>query len=312
MPSCGEIGREDGRIQQGSGTEGPHPKGGRSHRLVCYNGRMSDYYTPRRTRNIFDPSSDESFKVSRSKIDLFLNCPLCFYLDVRLGVARPPGFPFALNSAVDALLKKEFDIHRAKGRPHPLMAAYGLKDAVPFSHEDLDMWRANFKGIRHVHQPTNLLVTGAVDDVWQNADGEIIIVDYKSTSKEEKVSLDKEWQIGYKRQMEVYQWLFRQNGFTVSSTGYFVYCNGKTDRAAFDAKLEFDIDLIPYTGDSSWVEPTLADIKACLVSGELPKPGKDCDYCDYRKAARDVQMEKMKPVVGSSAAAVGKITKKGV
>jgi len=216
---------------------------------------------------------------------------MCFYLDARLGVARPPGFPFALNSAVDTLLKKEFDTHRAKGRPHPLMHAYGLKNVVPFSHEELDIWRSNFKGIRFQHEDTNLLVTGAIDDVWTTDDGELMIVDYKSTSKEEKVSLDKEWQIGYKRQMEVYQWLFRKNGFKVSNTGYFVYCNGKTDREAFDAKLEFDIDIIPYTGNTEWVEKALKDIKKCLVSDKIPKPSPECDYCKYRKSTRDVQLE---------------------
>lgn len=216
---------------------------------------------------------------------------MCFYLDVRLGVARPPGFPFALNSAVDALLKKEFDLHRAKGRPHPLMHAYGLKDVVPFDHEDMEIWRSNFKGITFVHEPSNLLVTGAIDDVWVDKDGEIMIVDYKSTSKEEKVSLDKEWQIGYKRQMEVYQWLFRMNGFKVSPTGFFVYCNGKTDREAFDAKLEFDIDIIPYTGDDSWIEKTLFDIRKCLMLEKPPASAEKCDYCAYRKSARDVQIK---------------------
>lgn len=252
---------------------------------------MSEYYNPRRSRNLFDPASAEPFKVSRSKIDLFMNCPMCFYLDCRLGVARPPGFPFALNSAVDALLKKEFDIHRSKKRAHPLMSAYGLYDVIPYAHEDLDMWRSNFKGIRYVHEPTSLLVTGAIDDVWTDSKGCLYIVDYKSTSKDEKVTLDKGWQIGYKRQMEVYQWLFRQNGFDVSPTGYFVYCNGKTDREAFDAKLEFDIDLIAYTGDDSWVEKALSGIKKCLSADRPPKPSADCDYCSYRKSARDVQSE---------------------
>jgi CRISPR/Cas system-associated exonuclease Cas4 (RecB family) len=251
---------------------------------------MSEYYNARRMRGLFDPKSDMPFKVSRSKIDLFLNCPLCFYLDRRLGVSRPPGFPFALNSAVDHLLKKEFDLHRANKTSHPLMKAYGLKDVVPYQNEMMDIWRDNFKGIEYLHEETNLIVGGAIDDVWINKDEQIIIVDYKSTSKEEKVSLDKEWQIGYKRQMEIYQWLFRQNDFDVSTTGYFVYCNGKTDREAFDGKLEFDIDLIPYVGDDSWIEQALIDIKKCLMQNKPPKPDTKCDYCAYRKASRDVQM----------------------
>lgn len=251
---------------------------------------MSEYYNARRMRGLFDPKSDMPFKVSRSKIDLFLNCPLCFYLDRRLGVSRPPGFPFALNSAVDHLLKKEFDLHRANKTSHPLMKAYGLKDVVPYQNEMMDIWRDNFKGIEYLHDETNLIVGGAIDDVWINKDEQIIIVDYKSTSKEEKVSLDKEWQVGYKRQMEIYQWLFRQNDFDVSTTGYFVYCNGKTDREAFDGKLEFDIDLIPYVGDDSWIEQALIDIKKCLMQNKPPKPDSKCDYCAYRKASRDVQM----------------------
>ncbi len=250
---------------------------------------MSDYYNSRRTKGLFDPKSIEPFKVSRSKIDLFLNCGLCFYLDRRLGVARPPGFPFNLNSAVDTLLKKEFDMHRAVKSSHPLMDSYGLKGIVPYADDRMNTWRDTFKGIQFLHESTNLIVSGAVDDIWVDDKGELTVVDYKATAKEEKVTLDKEWQIGYKRQMEVYQWLFRQNGFKVSPTGYFVYCNGKTDRKAFDGKLEFDIDLIPYEGDDRWVEEVLEDIKDCLMSDKAPKPAATCDYCSYRKAARDVQ-----------------------
>jgi len=98
---------------------------------------MSQYYNSQRTKGLYDPSSKEPFKLSRSKIDLFLECPRCFYYDRRLGVGRPPGYPFALNSAVDALLKQEFDIHRAKGTKHPLIEKYGI-DAKPVAHEDLD------------------------------------------------------------------------------------------------------------------------------------------------------------------------------
>lgn len=244
---------------------------------------MSQYYTAKKTRGIYNPDSSEPFKLSRSKIDLFTECPRCFYLDRRIGVGRPPGFPFNLNSAVDHLLKKEFDIHRDGKTAHPLMKAYGLK-AVPFAHKNMDTWRENFVGIQYIHEPTNILVTGAVDDVWINEKNELHIVDYKSTSKDTEVTLDAEWQDGYKRQMEVYQWLFRQNGFKVSNTGYFVYANGKKDRKAFDGKLEFDVKIIPYTGSDEWIEPTLEKIKKCLDSDTIPPASKSCDYCSYTEA----------------------------
>lgn len=195
---------------------------------------MSQYYNSQRKRGLYDPNSKEPFKLSRSKIDLFLECPRCFYLDRKLGVGRPPGFPFALNSAVDALLKQEFDVHRAEGKKHPLQEKYGV-DAIPVAHDELDKWRHNFTGVQFLHPETNFLVFGAIDDLWQNSQGEYIVVDYKSTSKNEKITkLNKSWQDGYKRQMEIYQWLLRKNGYKVSDTGYFVYCNGKTDKEAFD------------------------------------------------------------------------------
>lgn len=241
---------------------------------------MSDYYNPKRTRNLY--TADEPFRLSRGKIDLFLECPRCFYLDRKLGIGRPPGYPFNLNSAVDALLKKEFDTHRAAATVHPLTKAYGL-DLVPFSHEKIDEWRDSLRrGVTYKFPGTNLVITGGVDDVWVDPKtDELVIVDYKATSKDGEVSLDADWQIGYKRQMEVYQWLFRKNGFKVSDTGYFVYCNGRTDNKAFDGRLDFDVKLIPYTGDASWVEQAVKNTYDCLNQNELPASSESCDYCSY-------------------------------
>ena len=249
---------------------------------------MSQYYKSRRVRGLYEPNSKFPFRISRSKIDLFLNCPRCFYLDRRLGVGQPPGFPFSLNSAVDKLLKKEFDFHRAKSEAHPLMKNYKI-DAIPLAHNLLNKWRDSLRGgIEFLHKETNLLITGGIDDIWVNPQGEFIIVDYKATSKESEVNLDAEWQIGYKRQMEIYQWLFRQNGFTVSPTGYFVYCNGQTDKEAFDAKLEFTIKIIPYIGDDSWVDGVILSLKQVLDQDVVPEASSNCDYCAYNKAINEV------------------------
>jgi len=244
---------------------------------------MSQFYKP-------DRKSDWNYggprwRLSRSKIDLFTECPRCFYIDNKLGTARPPGFPFNLNSAVDALLKKEFDVHRANHSKHPLMNEYGV-DAVPFSHEMIDEWRENFKGVTTKHNSTGFTISGAIDDVWVNPKDELIVVDYKATSKDEHiVELNQDWHAGYKRQMEIYQWLLRQNGFKVSDTGYFVYANASKDEEAFDGQLIFEVTLVPYTGSDVWIEQTLHNIKECLESDEIPTPGADCDYCVYRETA---------------------------
>lgn len=241
-----------------------------------------------RTRNLYDPKSKTPYKVSRSKIELFVDCPRCFYIDRRLGVGRPSGPPFNINKTVDLLLKKEFDVHRAAGTAHPLMREYGL-DAVPFAHEEIDQWRENFVGCQVVDEPSNFLVTGAVDDLWVNPKGEIMVVDYKATSKSTEVNLDAEWQKSYKRQMEIYQWILRRMGFTVSNTGYFVYCNGKQDVAAFDGRIEFDVKILPYTGDDAWIPGVLMQMRKCLRASKAPKAAADCEYCAYIKGVESVQ-----------------------
>ena len=115
-------------------------------------------------------------------------------------------------------------------------------------------------------------------------------MDYKATAKNEEIKeLDKDWHEGYKRQMEIYQWLLRQNGYKVSNIGYFVYCNGKADLETFDGKLEFDITLIPYTGNDDWVKDTVIKAHKCLKSKKIPKANKECDYCAYRDAVKEVE-----------------------
>lgn len=252
-----------------------------------------------RTRSLpYQPGQAAAFKVSRSKIELFMQCPRCFWLDTRLKIKRPSGPPFNINKTIDELFKKEFDAYRAKAKPHPLMTDNQIK-AIPYAHADLDTWRYNFTGIVALHEPTNLHVFGAIDDVWVNPAGELIVVDYKATSKKTEVSIDSDWQMSYKRQLEVYQWLLRQNGFAVNNTGYFVYTNASLEPEGFGDKLEFFTKVIPYTGSDAWVEPTLIKMKACMDSDDMPPIGDaamggPCDFCSYARARTELTLKHLK------------------
>jgi len=238
-----------------------------------------------KSSRLFDPASSEPFRLSRSKIDLFFRCPRCFYLDRRLGIGQPGGPPFSLNIAVDELLKREFDAFRAQQRPHPLMEANGI-DALPFRHPDLDVWRDSLRrGITASLSGTTFVITGGIDDVWVSRRGALHVVDYKATAKQGEVSIDEEWQIAYKRQVEIYQWLFRQNGFDVDDVAYFVYCNGDKSVDAFHGRLNFSIKVIPYRGSTAWVDGALREAHATLASGVIPDAAAGCDFCRYRKRA---------------------------
>ena len=234
-----------------------------------------------RSRNLYNPGDDKPFKLSRSKVDNFISCKRCFYLDRRLGVSHPEGLPFNINSAVDGLLKNEFDMYRSKGEPHPYMESVD-RNLLPFQHEKLDEWRENFKGVQYYHESTNLLFTGAIDDLWIDLDtNEVVVVDYKATAKNSEVTLDADWQQSYKRQMDFYQWLLRMNGLKVSNIGYFVYCNGDKQMPVFDNKVHFKVSILEYFGNDSWIEQTIKDIKNILEGSSIPELTPSCKYCVY-------------------------------
>lgn len=241
----------------------------------------------------FRPQSSAPYKVSRSKVELFQNCARCFYLDRVLKISRPDTPPFNINTAVDTLLKREFDAHRAAGRKHPIQTEYGI-GAEPATHAELDKWRENFHGIQYLHEPTNLLLFGAIDDLWINSKGEYIVVDYKATAKKEPVTElgNEPWHHQYRRQIDFYQWLLRQNGHRVSNTGYWVYCTGNPHNPAFDKKVEFDVRLIEYQGNDSWVEPTINKVKECLLQKELPASNPECEYCQYSESRSKAERSK--------------------
>ena len=237
-----------------------------------------------RRRKLYDPTNSEPFAVSRSKIDLFVECPRCFYLDRRLGIGRPSGPPFLLNSAVDQLFKNEFDAYRQRREPHPIMSGIG-RNLLPVQHEDLDQWRQNFKGARVHHEATNFTLFGAIDDIWEDQDtGEYIIVDYKSTAKKDRPTPDNVWP-GYWRQLEFYQYLFHRLGHDVTSLGCLVYANGDKKRSSFDGTLHFDVSLVTRDCNYGWVDSTVINAHAVLQKGGPPEKNVNCDYCAYRTAS---------------------------
>lgn len=254
-------------------------------------------YSSRRSQP-YKPGQNTQHKLSRSKIELFMQCPRCFWLGERLQIKRPSSPPFNINKTIDELFKKEFDSHRESGTPHPIMVDNKVQ-AIPFPHPNLDKWRHNFTGIQALHKSTNFLIFGAVDDIWVNGDDELIVVDYKATSKNKEVSIDSDWQISYKRQIEIYQWLLRQNDFKVSDMGYFVYANARMDADGFGDKLEFITKLIPYEGKSGWVDDVLEKMKEVLENDEMPAVGVaamggPCEHCEYAKARTKLTLEYLK------------------
>ena len=245
-----------------------------------------------RKNSLYNKNSNTPFKISRSKFSNFLSCKRCFYLDRVIGLKEPSMPGWALNSAVDELLKKEFDQYRKEQKPHPIMIRNNL-DFIPYQHKDLDVWRNSLKGgISYLDEKTNLIIHGGIDDIWfDQKEKKIIVVDYKAQSSSYPVSvtsyLGSEWHLSYKLQMDIYVHILRKMNFNVSNISYFYVCNGEKTNNSFENKMDFRTTLVPYKVDTSWIETKLIEMKEVLNLDNPPRVERTCEKCAYLKGGKN-------------------------
>lgn len=238
---------------------------------------------------IYKPHQKEDFKISRSKFDTFLACPRCFYLDRVCGLVEPGTPAWALNSATDELLKKEFDECRGKQIPHRLFKLYGLDHVVPLKHENMDAWRDSLKrGLIHRYKDTNIILSGGVDDIWLDTNtDEFIVVDYKSQASNEPVEtesyLSNGFHQGYKIQMDFYNFLLASMGYKISPTSYFLVVNADKSLDGFYGNMKFSETIIPYKNNISWLPEKIEEMIRLMNSEKLPESNESCENCAYAR-----------------------------
>ena len=240
-----------------------------------------------RESSSYAPNQTVDFKISRGRFSNFLTCKRCFYLDRVMGL-DPPGTPgWTLNETTDLLLKKEFDKCRESQTPHRLFGPNGLGHVVPFDHPEMDNWRNSLhRGLMLRHKDTSIILTGGVDDIWQDTrTKQLIVVDYKSQAKNGLVDkqdyLDDPYHEGYKLQMNFYAYLLKGMGFDVHPTSYFLVCNAKRDDDGFHKTMNFDEYLVPYNWTTDGLEEQLDEMVSLMNQHEIPEPNECCKNCAY-------------------------------
>ena len=248
-----------------------------------------------RHRGKFDINNPEPYELSRSRVENFVKCPACFYMQQVEGIEFPSIPGFNINEATDILLKKDFDYFREIKKTHPFLENHGYSHLIPYQHEHFELWTQSMhfgakNRMHYDHLESNIRVGGGLDDVWFNTKtSRIHIVDYKSTSQKKNngpITLDDRWKETYKRQMDLYVWVMQKKGLDVDEIGFFLYCDGNrfTDQSFLNAKnaiMEFKMTLIEYKTNKAWIEETLNSINKCLRLNSRPKHSGDCEYGSF-------------------------------
>ncbi|MCX6720413.1 MAG: PD-(D/E)XK nuclease family protein [Candidatus Staskawiczbacteria bacterium] len=223
---------------------------------------------------------DKKIQLSPNSLNLFLECPQCFWLDKNLGIKRPPPYPYALNSTVDELLKEEFDTYRQKKIPHPLLAENNIKAHLFENQKLLNQWRNNLAGVRYFDEDLEATLFGAVDDVLEFGDGKIAPLDYKSTGSTAGKVYDR-----FQLQLDTYAFLLEKNGYKIKNKGYLAFYIVDKSRGFID-RLPFRKEIVEIDTNPADVYEIFKDAVVCLRNSTPPAHSFDCQFKKWLDGAK--------------------------
>ena len=221
--------------------------------------------------------SEKSIQLSPNSLNLYLECPQCFWLEKNRGIKRPPPYPYALNSAVDELLKEEFDAYRKRGVIHPLLKENHIKAHLFPNQKLLNQWRNNLAGIRYFDEDLKATLFGAVDDVLEFDDGRVAPLDYKSTGSSTSKIYDR-----FQLQLDTYTFLMEKNGFQTPHKGYLAFYVVDKSKGFID-RLPFRKELMEINTNPSDIYEIFKDAVEVLKKDSPPKHSSDCKFGKWLK-----------------------------
>lgn len=212
-----------------------------------------------------------SYKLSPSKLNLYLECPLCFWLNEK-GIHRPSGpFP-SLPGGIDRKLKEYFDKYRKKGILPPELKGK-VEGRLYDNIEKMDTWRNARKGISWTDEDGNVLF-GAIDECL--FDGEnFIVVDFKtyggSKIEDDKIEF-------YQNQLDCYALLFEKNKLKHPGYSYLIFFMPKEVKE--NGEINFNIEVKKVKVDSKRALKTFKEA-INLINSERPKNDRECKFCGW-------------------------------
>ncbi len=231
-------------------------------------------------KKLYSSNSSRPFKLSRTKIDLFFECKRCFFLDQKFGIKRPHGASLVLSNRIVEDFKKELNVCRVERNIHSKVKELN-KNLIPIIHGNLEEWKSSFKGASFLHDATNLLIYGIIDDIWLDRStkkNHSVVI--KSNSKKNHISYEEIWP-GYWRQLSLYSYLLSKNLLPMSSTGILVFINAPTNISQIETESSFNLNIFEKILDFDWIEPTIHEISKTLNNDKPPENSKKCKYCSY-------------------------------
>ena len=213
----------------------------------------------------------KEIKLSPSSLNLFLECPRCFWLQINEGIHRPRGIFPSLPGGMDGVIKIYFDKYREKDKLPPEIEGK-IKGKLVRDQELLKKWRNWRTGLEYKDNGTGATLFGALDDCLEDS-GKYLPLDYKTRGSAPREGDSEKY---YGNQIDCYALLLEENGYPVGEFGYLIYYYPKEVKE--NGVVVFDIKPIELKIDPERARKTIWDaIK--LLSGPIPPHHSECEYC---------------------------------
>lgn len=206
-----------------------------------------------------------------SGLNLFKECPRCFWLHHHENVKRPQGpFP-SLPGGMDLVIKDYFDQYRGSLPPE----LRGKVDGALMEDNDLmNVWRNWRTGLAYKNPDLNAELFGALDECLV-IDGKYAPLDYKTRGSPPRPGDSERY---YQTQLDSYSLMLRESGYPAADHGYLVYYFPlKVER---DGVVHFSVYPVRMPLHADRAKDIFFRAVACLRDA-VPKKHTGCIYCDW-------------------------------
>lgn len=210
-----------------------------------------------------------SIKLSPSTLNLFVECPRCFWLAIKAGIKRPAGpFP-SLPVGMDSVIKKYFDSWRGRGLP-PILGG-------------------QIKGRLAMKMPKTLYFTdnsgyvlyGRPDEYIELGGERIAPLDHKT-----RASAPKELHRAYQNQLNIYDLLLLKNDYATAGKGFLVYYFPAPGELHNGVPFLTEIKEIKTNADEAY--ELFQKAIELLDASEPPPAHEDCEFCLWHEQLKDL------------------------
>jgi CRISPR/Cas system-associated exonuclease Cas4 (RecB family) len=217
---------------------------------------------------------NKTIYLSPSKLTLFLECPLCFWLDVVKGFSRPESPKSTLPRGLDLLIKNYFDYFRNRGELPPEIKGK-VQGKLISNQKILNEWRSTYKNSkpRYFDKELNAVLFGGLDECL--VDNEFYIpVDYKTRG----FDLKEDSLLYYQIQLDSYTLLLEAEGLKHLSFGYLIYYIPQ--KIAENGLIKFKVEIYKVKTDPKRALKIFQEAVKTL-RGPKPRSSLNCQFCSW-------------------------------